>query len=65
MFQKSSLTPLTKLSISGLSGGPKHAFFYFVGISESAEIKEPRKDWENSQRGTSRSSQAIRRQDSA
>jgi hypothetical protein len=37
MFRKSWSPTLTKLSISGLRGGPKHHFFYFVGISESAE----------------------------
>jgi hypothetical protein len=37
MFRKSWLSPLTKLQISGLRGGEKHNYCYWVGISESAE----------------------------
>jgi hypothetical protein len=37
MFRKSWSPALTKLSISGLRGGLKHNFCYFVGISESVE----------------------------
>jgi hypothetical protein len=37
MFRKNNVQVLTKLQISGLRGGEKHDFCYFVGISESAE----------------------------
>lgn len=37
MFRKSWFPTLTKLQISGLRGGEKHNFYYFVGISETAE----------------------------
>lgn len=37
MFRKDWAQVLTKLRISGLRGGEKHNFCYFVGISESAE----------------------------
>lgn len=37
MFRKSWYPSLTKLQISGLRGGEKHDFYYFVGISETAQ----------------------------
>lgn len=37
MFRKSWFATLTRLQISGLRGGEKHNFYYFVGISEAAE----------------------------
>jgi hypothetical protein len=37
MFRKSWFTTLTKYQISTLRGGEKHNFYYFLGVSESAE----------------------------
>jgi hypothetical protein len=37
MFRKNWFPTLTKWQISGLRGGEKHNFYYFVGISETAE----------------------------
>ena len=37
MFRKHNVQVLTKLQVSGLRGGEKHNFCYFVGISETAE----------------------------
>ena len=36
MLRKSWCPSLTKLQISGLRGGEKHDFYYFIGISETA-----------------------------